>query len=547
MRSLPSRVLLGWGVLGLLLAALGVGAATFDRASWPGVVGDEATYIMAAQSLAYDGDYRYSASDYERFVATVDRPPDGLILQSPDSGETMLFGKPFFYPAYLAPFVRLAGVRGPALANFVLLALSSVFAALALRQRFDEWAPVVVAALVFGSVQFAHTFWAHSDLFLACLVATAYAVAFGEDEPAEGRLVLSAVLLATVAMSRPFYAALALPLLLLGFRRSRRALMLVAVGLAATFAVYVGTNLSLRGSWSSYSGERQGYYSYTGFPEVGEEAPGWERSVGERGPNSWTRNPLPFGFEATQSAWNVVYLLAGRHTGLLLYFLPILLALWGARAEERNLAVVVGFCLVAAAFLLVRPYNYYGGGGALANRYLLPAIPALWFLRGSWQPWRLPAVLAVSALFVAPLWAAPRGYLLEPDRTYRYPSAVARWLPYESTQSHLKPSGREDFIHASLWIKPLDRGVQAVGDPNAEWLSFDPTAGDGALLLGSREPLVAIDVEKDGAVQTVVPRRRAFHRMWWSDDPIYLYRLDLSSALPAGEGRLRFVVRKRGA
>lgn len=528
----------------LLLAALGVGAATFDRRTWPGVVGDEATYIMAAQSLAFDWDYRYSAADYERFVADVGRSPEGLILQSPDGGETLLFAKPLFYPLYLAPFVRWAGQRGPAIANFVLLALVSLLAAHSLRQRFADWAAPVVAALVFGSVQFAHTFWAHSDLFLASLVSTAYALAFGRRRASTWPLVASAVLLSTVAMSRPFYLALALPLLLLALRCSRRALLLVAVGLAATLAVHVGVNFGLRGSWSSYSGERQGFYSYTGFPDVAD-APSWRRSVGERGPNSWTRNPLPFGFEASQSAWNSVYLIAGRHTGLLPYFFPLLLVLWGARADERNLAVLGGFCLVAVAFLVVRPYNYYGGGGALANRYLLPAVPALWFLRGSWRPWRLPVVLAGAALFMAPLWAAPRGYLLDEQRAYSYPSAVAAWLPYETTQSHLKPSGREDFVHASLWIKPLDRAVAPVGEPNAEWLSYDSSAGDGALLVGSRRPIEAIDVEGAGESVRVVPQRRAFHRMWWSDDPIYLYRLSLASAVRAETERVRLLVTRR--
>ena len=37
-----------WAVLGLLLAAMLVGALTFDRRSWPGLVGDEATYLMQA-------------------------------------------------------------------------------------------------------------------------------------------------------------------------------------------------------------------------------------------------------------------------------------------------------------------------------------------------------------------------------------------------------------------------------------------------------------------------------------------------------------------
>ena len=76
-------------MLGLLLAATLAGAATFDRRSWPGLVGDEATYLMQAQSLAWDHDLRYSRRDYDRFVEQWGTRPEGLILQSGDGGRTL--------------------------------------------------------------------------------------------------------------------------------------------------------------------------------------------------------------------------------------------------------------------------------------------------------------------------------------------------------------------------------------------------------------------------------------------------------------------------
>src|SRR5262245_62634255 len=36
----------------------------------------------------------------------------------------------------------------------------------------------------------------------------------------------------------------------------------------------------------------------------------------------------------------------------------------------------------AGCFLLTRPFNFYGGGGAIANRYFLPLYPAFWFAAG---------------------------------------------------------------------------------------------------------------------------------------------------------------------
>ena len=530
---------LAWGVLAVLLLALLLGASTFDRSRWPGLVGDEATYLMAAQSLAFDFDYRYTRADYERFERTVGRAPDGLILQSPDGGATLVYGKPLFYPLFVAPFARLMPVRGHAIANALLLSLTVLLSLAALERRFAAATPLVVAALVFGSVLFAHVFWAHSDLFLACLVAIAYALVFGsmaDDETSNGArpstvsVALAGALLATVAVARPFYVPLLLPLGVLVLPGSRRRAVALAIAVAATFVLHVGTNQLLRGSWSSYSGERQGFYGYTGFPET-EDGPDWQASVSERGSNSWTRTPLAQGFGARQTAWNAVYAIVGRHTGLVPYFFPLLLVLWGMHWQRLNVSILVAVALVAAAFMLVRPYNFYGGAGALGNRYLLPALPSLWFLSGSFVRWRYPLAIFGAALFMAPLWMAPRGYLLRDDRSYRYVSPAAeRLLPYETTQSHLKPSGREDFMHGGLWVKSLGPRVTAVppGATQAARIRVQPGAGGASVLVGSRRPVEALEVTtSDGSAAERRPRLRAKHRMWWSEEPVFLYRLDL--------------------
>jgi hypothetical protein len=113
---------LSWAVLGLLLAATLAAAATLDRRDWPAFVGDEATYLMEAQSLAWDFDLEYTRQDHDRFVEQWGRPPEGLILQSVDGGRTLVYGKPAAYPLFIAPFVRLSPTRGAAVANALLLA-----------------------------------------------------------------------------------------------------------------------------------------------------------------------------------------------------------------------------------------------------------------------------------------------------------------------------------------------------------------------------------------------------------------------------------------
>src|ERR1044072_3135888 len=160
-----------WVVLGLLLAGTLAGAAPLERGGWPSLVGDEATYLMAAESLAWDHDLRYERGDYDRFFARWGGRPDGLIPQSGEGGEAVVEANAAAFSLSLALFVRVSPSRGPWVANALLLALAAIVAGRALSRRIGDAAPLWVAAFVFASVTFAYVFLAHSDLFLACLSA----------------------------------------------------------------------------------------------------------------------------------------------------------------------------------------------------------------------------------------------------------------------------------------------------------------------------------------------------------------------------------------
>src|SRR4051794_15022533 len=224
-----------WALLSLLLTATLVGALTFDRRSWPGLVGDEATYLMQAQSLAWDLDVRYSRRDYDRFVAQWGIKPDGLILQSGDGGRTLVYAKPASYALWIAPLLRLSPLRGAAIANALLLALAAVLAARTLERRLGPAAPLWEAACLFASVAFAYVFWAHADLFLMSLVAIALALAYGaprDEAETSGRTALrwaaAGLLLGLVLASRPFYGTLIVPAAL-AVPASRRSLGIAAL------------------------------------------------------------------------------------------------------------------------------------------------------------------------------------------------------------------------------------------------------------------------------------------------------------------------------
>jgi hypothetical protein len=568
MRPLPLQRLGSWAVLGLLLAAALAGALTFDRRSWPGLVGDEATYLMQAQSLAWDFDVRYSRRDFDRFVAQWGLPPDGLILQSGDGGRTLVYAKPAAYALWIAPFLRLSPTRGVAIANTLLLAFAALLAARALERRLGPAAPLWVAVSMVASVTFAYVFWAHSDLFLMSLVAIALALAYGARRAGEDpetplrtalRWTAAGLLLGLVFASRPFYGALLLPAALAVPAPQRRlgVAMLAAGALAAVLGSGL-THLAEADSWTPYSGERQSFDARTGFPAVNLPPESWrQRGIG-RGNRSW----LPSDVVGPRlTAWNSLYFLAGRDVGILPYFLPLLLGLAAFRRGEGRGMLILAALAASACFLVTRPFNFYGGGGALANRYFLPVYPAFWFAAGrrparaSWA-FLLPVLAAACAApFLLPLWRQPRAYLLDAENGYRYVSTAAvRLLPYETTQSHLKPGGVEDFMLGKLWIKPLATSVRAAGDGSR--IRFE--TGQGTLLVGSTRRLPGlrliadppappkIDVHgagvrashlrPDGGSVILLALRspRAVHRMWWSEDenPLYIYEIRLDSPAP---------------
>lgn len=512
-----------WAILGLLLAATLAAAATLDRRGWPSFVGDEATYLMEAQSLAWDFDLDYTRQDYGRFVAQWGRPPEGLILQSSDDGRTLVYGKPAAYPLFIAPFVRFSPTRGAGVANALLLAAAAVMAGRALQGRIGDIAPLWVAAWVFASVTFAYVFWVHSDLFLMCLVAIALALVYGKRS-----WIAAGALLGIVLLSRPLYAGLLLPAWLAAPAEWRKRL---AVGAAALVLIATLASLATRGTWSSYGGDRRSFYSYTGFPAV--DPVDWAAQIAERGTHSWIKEEtLHMGFDPRQTGWNAVYYLAGRHVGILPYFLPLVLGFLAYRRGEGRWALVVAVVLAAAVLFWLRPFNFYGGGGSMANRYFLPLYPALWFLaarpvRPAWGALAAVLVTLLAAPFLLPLWSAPRTFPLATEGGYRYVSGAARrWLPFETTLSHLKPSGQEDFVHHLLWIRLLSPSLRPEAGGNR--LRLAP-GESGDLLIGSPQPLAGIELRKpDGTALRLHPKVRARHRMWWTDD-YYLYELKLES------------------
>ena len=558
-----------WGLLVALLAGTLYLSLTFERSARPGFVGDEATYLMAAESVAFDLDYRFDGGDLERFQQR--HPQDGLvILQSGDGGTRVSFGKPAFYPLALAPFVRVLGERGPAVGNSVILAAALLLVAAALRRVRQVDGPLWVAVFAFASVAFGHVFWIQPDLFLMSCTAAGLALAsftIGTvDRPGPrsplGDLMLfvaAGLLLAIPVLSRPNYLPILLaPALLLGVRRGGRGL---AAGAVAVVALAVGIQLAASGSLSPYGGERRGFSRETGFPGTNDGVE-WSVAVEDRGDTSWFSDSPTEGLEPRLLAWNTAYFFVGQKIGLLVYFLPVVvtLPLWPGR--RRGWVAWVLVALVTVSFFGLRPFNFYGGAGALANRYFLPVYPLLWFAlpRRLHPRWAI-AVVAAAAVFLNPLWRAPRAFPVTAGEGYAYVSKVAlRWLPVETTQRHLGPPQVGDTYHRGLWLRPLSAAVRPLF--SGEQRLTMATDREADVLIGARTPLVGVGLKspdrklesvefRDGGVQRddsrnwslELGRPTARHRMWWTSDEVWLYRIRLR--VTGGTGPVSVVLTRR--
>ncbi len=553
-RTFPVGLRTGsWLILGVLLTALLLAVATRDRSSWPTFVGDESTYLMAAESLARDFDLRYERRDYDRFLERWGRTPAGLVLLSADHGAHMTFSKPFFYPAFIAPFVRVAPHRGPLIANVLLLAVAAVLSARTLRRWIGSGAPLWVAVFLFASAAFGYAYWAQADLFLLSLTAISLSLVFTDPEGQPSRLgllkwLIGGALLAAVAFSRPFYAPLLIPAAFCAPRPRLPRLTAFWAGALLLIGGSLAVHQTLGDSWTSYDGERAAFTDETGYPEVDFPRVEWDGFVHRWGNLAWRTDAVrPHGrLSVPLWLWNGFYFLVGQHVGVLVYFLPLFLGLAGGPKDSPRWALAVAVVAAIAGVFYLRPFNFFGGGAAIANRHFLPIYPAFWFLAGGPLKIRwLAAVTVLSGLFLWPLWTQPDEYLLRPDGTYRFRSAVAqRVLPFETTQRDLSPSGSGDLRLDDLWIRPLSPEIHK---SSGGWALAGGTTA--RLLVGSDEPLDEILLRIDDAIMAApevngeqvstapgegttfvlrLGRRRAVHPTWWTWRNVHLYRLSLA-------------------
>ncbi len=432
---------------------------------------------------------------------------------------------------------------------------------------------------------FAYVFWGESDLFLFTAVAAGFALVYWEtrssrDQPAQiyegedtvppraflARWLGAGALLGIAAVYRPVYLVLLIPAFLAAWgapaARRGKAVAGLMLGALAIALLSMSIQWIAGGDPTGYGGQRQGIYAREAYPEVEYPAARWSERVAREGNSSWLQAAaVRPELNLTLAGWNAVYALVGRNVGILPYFLPLFLGFLAFRGDRGRWTIPLAVAAAVLAFLVLRPFNFYGGG-PLGNRYFLPLYPALWFLaarpvRAAGAAWALAfAVLAFP--FLEPLWRQPTAYPVAENGENRVVSALARrWLPYETTQASVP--GKQVAIGNGIWVKLLNHNAWASGKGGGLRVAGGSPV---EMLLGSPKPLPAIDVELDkngpsrlmvgvneirpvllepnGSVVFEFPlgKARAVHPLWWGPGDYYLYELALrlpgAQTLPIG-------------
>jgi hypothetical protein len=523
----------------VLLVGLAVSLSTEGRPP----VGDEATYLLAAESLWHDHDLRWDRRDLDRAFRQWPNGPRGLALvPAGPGGGTPAFGRPLLYPLVAAPFYGVLGPRGlPVLGMLLFMAMAwAARRRLALPRagpRPGSEAParragsqILVAGFFFASAAFAWAFRFQPEvLLMACAFFSVALWCRVRTSPAWGRrelapLAAAGALLAAAASYQPSLALLALPIAVDLLRARRlKAVGVFAVALVAAGVLLAGAQRHLTGGLTSGWGpslERSARTYRDTFP--GEIATGGTPRA-QAPPDRL--EPAPASAHSPGLLLrDAGYFLVGRHVGLLPYFsfAFFVLGLYltdlrgpGGRSRHLLAAALAVYCALIVWNLPAAAAPGAAGPAVPGDRAFALVYPVLLFL-----PRRLRAGrLVLLAFAAAGLWTAPA--LLasiqgaSPDYTLELHARGASYrpLPLELTllADGRLPGYRRTAVWAggdgATWLVPRENFYLDEGNPRGAWVRG---ASRSEVFVVSPEPLetIRLEVQSLAARNTLLLRGR---------------------------------------
>jgi hypothetical protein len=394
-----------------------------------GFISDESTYYAIIQSLAHDGDLKYTRDDIARIKKVFWVGPMGLFLKKGKNGQ-LYYAKSFIYPLAAVPFFKLFGVQGILLANGLMILLALLMGYLLLRQHHPVGKSFAFTLVfLFSSITFIYHWWITADLFNFFVnFAALFFFFYVFKKPLWGDL--AAVFFAAAVFSKPnnILHIGFLFLLLLYRKQWKRFLRLAVISLlvvAGLVAFYYGQT----GSFNYQGGERKAFYGDFPYERGGQTFAG---GFGMSTDTYWNR----YYISPAIALLNLFYYIFGRFTGMMIYFFPALFLIglfFFQKKSPEDWFLLSGIVAAILCYVLLAPDNYFGGGGSLGNRYFLNIFPLFFFLGHRQRIFRFSLLPAFAALvFLSPVYMDSMFHSANP----RFPgiSFPARYFPVEKTQ-----------------------------------------------------------------------------------------------------------------
>lgn len=559
---------LSWTSLLAVLVGLLFFSLLFQRPVGQQLPG-EATRLMAAESLAFDGDLLYSRRDFDRHVLTWLDEPSELTLASSSGGRHITYGVSPAYSVWLAPFLRGWPRHGFAIANCLLLLLIGVACAALWQRSRGALGPFHLGICLFASLLFCTPFLADGGLLAALATLLAFSLISRSHVSPEmigrrfdGSGVLAGVLLALPASDLWLHGVLLVAAIFMVEGRQRwfmTGAFLAGLGLLAIIPWWAGGGFEGLSLDSGDSYQTMTFEPASGFPLVDFEAEEWAQRVEKLEQRTIAEPEVSAGLRLGGNA--LLDRLLGRRLGLVTFF-PLIIPLFVAACwirRRRPLAMAVVMWLVALVWL--HPFDVEVGGALWAGGRCLPIYAALvgclgrpttvplggrwliaawgiglalatWTLPEVWRsPWRAPLALAAET--------QGSGEELERSRFLR-----SGMLPFESTQAR-RLRGDRVAVEGITWINLDGQGwmenhqtrlVLPIGRASSwmlvsaepldiERLSSEPS-GELLKAMGLRieEPMPARQVDIEWRLAASVWGHRR-HDVGWTSGPQWLYRL----------------------
>jgi len=495
-------------VLGLLAAFLLLFTATVGKERLPGgFICDEAAYFMMTQSLFEDGDLRWEERDVVRVNRLFEGGPRNVILMTTDGGESIYYSKPYIYSLLVLPFYALLGINGFIFCNALMFLVMVWLAWRYLRSWNGSGTAMLMAVTFFFlSAAFPYVFWMHPEVFnMFVIFLGCYFWIHPGPQNAAGffarplvRAALAGLCFALAVFSKFPHAAFGGFFALHGLltRRWGRVLVLGLV-FAVGLGLLVGGQVTMTDTTSVYHTARSAIPRADSAHRL-DAVTGLLVAENPKGAGGFGRGGLGlFAFDK-KLPWNMLYFVAGRHTGLLPYFFPALLALvcylfHGSWRDLQRWALLGAAGALITFYLLMLPFNYQGGGGFIGNRYFASFYPAFLFLFAG----RLPlggvvAGWAVAGLFLSQLLFTPFGANTPRQSLQAHTrNPIFRLLPFETTLRWI-PSyidTTHGFENGTIMYRQRFLDLNVYPEREAFWVRGKSRT---AVLLMSRKPLERI-------------------------------------------------------